>query len=49
MTATESIAAGLPAEDLPRLLGLLEGADTVELKPTVPDAGHRSAVVALGA
>jgi hypothetical protein len=48
MTDTESIAPGLPAEDLPRLLGLLEGADTVELKLTVADAGHRSAVVALG-
>jgi hypothetical protein len=48
MTDTLSVAPGLPAEELPRLLGLLEGADTVELKLTVPDAGHRSAVTSLG-
>src|SRR6201986_4738715 len=48
MTDTVSLAPGLPAEELPRLLGLIEGADSVELKLTVPDAGHRSAVVSLG-
>jgi hypothetical protein len=47
MTTTHTVAPTIPAEELPRLLGLLEGADTVELKLTVPDTGHRSAVTAL--
>src|SRR4029079_3033977 len=34
-------------EQVTELLGLLEGADSVELKLTVPDGGHRSAVDAL--
>jgi hypothetical protein len=34
-------------DELARLLGLLEGADSVELKLTVPDGHHRSAVRAL--
>jgi hypothetical protein len=34
-------------DELARLLGLLEGADSVELKLTVPDADQRSAVRAL--
>jgi hypothetical protein len=40
----------LPAfsnEELPRLLELLEGADSVELKLTVPEPQHRSTVAAL--
>ena len=48
MTDTKSAHPGISDEELPRLLGLLEGADTVELKLTVPDGSHRSAVVALG-
>jgi hypothetical protein len=38
----------LPDEELERLLGLLEGADSVELKLTLPEADHRSTVAALG-
>ena len=34
-------------DELARLLGLLEGADSVELKLTVPDGHHQSAVRAL--
>ena len=48
MTDTMSVAPTLSTEELSRLLGLLEGADTVELKLTVPDGGHRSAVARLG-
>ena len=48
MTDTMSVPQALSTEELSQLLGLLEGADTVELKLTVPDGGHRSAVVALG-
>jgi hypothetical protein len=35
-------------EDLEQMLGLASGADSVELKLTVPEAEHRSAVAALG-
>jgi hypothetical protein len=35
-------------EQLPELLELLEGADSVELKLTVPESDHRSAATALG-
>jgi hypothetical protein len=48
MTDTKAVPPGIHDEELPRLLRLLEGADTVELKLTVPDGSHRSAVVALG-
>ncbi len=34
----------LTDEEAGELLGLLEGADSVELKLTVPDADHRSTV-----
>jgi hypothetical protein len=47
MTDTESVPRGFSTDELAELLVLLEGADTVELKLTVPDEGHRSAVVAL--
>ena len=47
MTQTQSPDRRFTEEQLSRLLQLLEGADTVELKLTVPDAGHRSAVAAL--
>jgi hypothetical protein len=47
MTDTLQIPRGLSTEQLSQLLELIEGADTVELKLTVPDKGHRSAVGAL--
>jgi hypothetical protein len=40
--------ATIADHDLPRLLELLGDADSVELKVTVPDSDHRSAVQALG-
>jgi hypothetical protein len=40
--------ATIADHDLPRLLELLGDADSVELKLTVPDSDHRSAVQALG-
>ena len=45
MTDTEP--AALTNEQLSELLGLIKGADTVELKLTVPDVDRRSAVAAL--
>ena len=45
MTNTEP--AALTNEQLSELLGLIKGADTVELKLTVPDVDRRSAVAAL--
>jgi hypothetical protein len=47
MTDTASVPRGFSTDELSQLLNLLEGADTVELKLTVPDASHRSAVDAL--
>src|SRR3954463_1546306 len=35
-------------EDLEAMLGLASGADSIELKLTVPDQAHRSAIEALG-
>jgi hypothetical protein len=46
--STTVTAPGLSDQELQKLLGLLQGADTVELKLTVPDADRRSTVVALG-
>jgi hypothetical protein len=40
--------ADLSGAELEHLLDLLEGADSVELKLTVPEAAHRSTAVALG-
>jgi len=48
MTESDRGRQGFSDQDLSRLLELLEGADTVELKLTVPDKGQRSAVAALG-
>jgi hypothetical protein len=45
-TSTE--APALSAEQLGELLPQLSGADSVELKLTVPDEHHRSTVIALG-
>jgi hypothetical protein len=39
---------GLSDAELAELLGLMRGADSVELKLTVPDASQRSSVTALG-
>src|SRR6478752_2271354 len=47
MTDIASARPRLSTDELAQLLSLLEGADTVELKLTVPDEGHRSAVDAL--
>ena len=43
-----SSRARLSDEQLDELLGLIKGADTVELKLTVPDADQRSTIAALG-
>jgi len=48
MTDTTTAPQGFSTEEMSQLLDLLQGADTVELKLTVPDGSHRSAVVALG-
>lgn len=45
---TASAAPQLSDEQLTELLGLIRGADSVELKLTVPDADQRSTVEALG-
>jgi hypothetical protein len=41
-------ASTLTDEQRDELLGLIEGADSVELKLTVPESDHRSAVASLG-
>jgi hypothetical protein len=46
--ATIKPLATLSGEELANLLGVIGGADTVELKVTVPESGHRSAMAALG-
>jgi hypothetical protein len=48
MPVTTSRSQRLSDADLERLLALLEGADSAELKLTVPDSERRSAVLALG-
>jgi hypothetical protein len=49
MTATtDKRLVALDDEDLEQLIGLASGADSVELKLTVPDSHHRSTVLALG-
>jgi hypothetical protein len=47
-TMAEQRVPVLSTEQLAQLLKLLKGADSVELKLTVPDANRRSAVTALG-
>jgi len=47
MTDTSSAAPNLSTEELNELLKLMLGADTVELKLTVPEEYHRSATTAL--
>jgi hypothetical protein len=46
--ATRKKATRIPDEELGKLLDLVDGADSVELKLTVPEADQRSAVEALG-
>jgi hypothetical protein len=48
MATTARRRTALSNEQLGRLLSLLKGANSVELKLTVPDGHHRSAVTALG-
>jgi hypothetical protein len=48
MTETMQAFPALSSDDLQRLLDLVKGADSVELKLTVPASGQRSAVSALG-
>jgi hypothetical protein len=45
-TASET-ARHLSEEELGRLIGLMEGSDSVELKLTVPEADHRATIAAL--
>jgi hypothetical protein len=48
MPQTAKRLAELPDEELQKLLALLKGADSAELKLTVPEEHHRSTVSALG-
>jgi hypothetical protein len=48
MTAAQTAPPPITGDKLVELMGLIRGADSVELKLTVPDAAQRSAVVALG-
>src|SRR5436309_15495795 len=48
MPVTTKQSQRLSDADLQQLLGLLRGADSAELKLTVPDSEQRSAVAALG-
>jgi len=48
MTTTTSTPIALSHEQIGEMLGLLKDSDSVELKLTVPEHDHRSAVAALG-
>jgi hypothetical protein len=48
MATTTKRAPRLSDDDLLELLGLLKGADSAELKLTVPETAHQSAITALG-
>ena len=48
MTATSTNPTNLTDDELERLLALVAGADSVELKLTLPDEDHRSTATALG-
>jgi len=48
MATTPTRITDLSGDELTNLLTLLKGADTVELKVTLPEATHRSAIAALG-
>jgi hypothetical protein len=47
-TATKTRLTEIGDEELQEMLGLASGSDSVELKLTVPDAHHRSTIIALG-
>jgi len=47
MSSAATAPPGLSNEEVVRLLDLLKGADSVELKLTVPEPHQRSAVAAL--
>jgi hypothetical protein len=47
MSGAQSLPRGLASAELAELLGIIESADSVELKLTVPDVDQRSAVAAL--
>jgi hypothetical protein len=47
-TTTHKRIVALDDEELQQLMGLAAGADSVELKLTVPDAHHRSTILSLG-
>jgi hypothetical protein len=47
-TADRAPVIGLSDDELQQMLALSGGADSVELKLTVPDAHHRSTIIALG-
>jgi hypothetical protein len=48
MASTTSPKAAVSDEELGRLLALMKDSDSVELKATVPESDHRSAVASLG-
>ena len=48
MTSTSTPRPALSDEELGSLLALMNDSDSVELKATVPESGHRSAIAALG-
>ena len=48
MAVATKTRRALSNADLARLMGLIKGADSVELKLTVPETSHRSALSALG-
>lgn len=48
MATTSTARARLTDEELGRMLALMEGSDSVELKATVPESAHRSSIASLG-
>ena len=48
MATAPATRAEIPEEDLPELMALIEGSDSVELKLTVPESDQRIAIEALG-
>jgi hypothetical protein len=48
MASTSAPRTPIPDEQLPELLSLIQGADSVELKLTVPESRRRAAVTAFG-
>ena len=48
MATTSTARARLTDEELGRMLALMKGSDSVELKATVPESAHRSSIASLG-